>query len=327
MTSRAFTWTVEALRLAGGALLTANVARERTRTAHHPVPYAEAERLLRESLALSSSLRGQLARWHARARYTEGALVARRAGEGAALRWALEALEAERLVVLRRDVPRVEGPFELPLEPPAPEPEPIVDEPLVGLEFELLDQDGEPFGGAAWVVSGPDGEVRRGRLSSLGYTYLPDVPPGQYTIRFPALEEDEPLEEAEFLDIELVSTEGVPLGGFEYIATFSDGSRWEGVLDDNGRAHLSPVPPGDFDVIFPAIDAAPEDDAPDRDADAHDEDDASDAAPEDDAAEDDTTDPTPGVALHDHEDTGDGDREQAFDGDGAACRPPREPSR
>jgi hypothetical protein len=287
------------------------------------MPAPEARKLLSDCFVTSSDLRSQLTRWHARARGSESALVSTQARERAALQWAVQALDQGMLAVLWRAAPRVDGPFERPVPPPPPSRQSLVEDILDALEIELLDQDDEPFAGAAYVVTGPDGEVRRGRLSAQGYAYIPDVPAGQYKIQFPALEDDEPPEEAELLDIELVSTEGVPLGGFAYVATFSDGSTWEGTLDENGRAHLAPVPPGDFDVVFPALETEPADGDEEDDANAEGDDDR--VEPEDGGEPltiDESTDPTPEVAVHDHHDAGDGDQEQALVGAKAACRPP-----
>jgi len=123
MSSRAYTWRVDALLLARGALLVVNSSREPPRTTYRPAPLGEAQRVLRESLALNSELRRQLARWHARRQRSEAGLIASHAADEAAQAWALRALGARKLMVLQRVLPAVAGPIDLPFLPPMPEPE------------------------------------------------------------------------------------------------------------------------------------------------------------------------------------------------------------
>jgi hypothetical protein len=328
-------FTTEAVQLGARAyLVRALHARDRD-AAFAIAPPHEAERLLRQAFAASSGVRAALVRMHARQQNASRAAPSSVAREERALAWARGALALHvpgdaapsdplRLVVLYRRSPEVAGPFELPLPVLPPARQSIPGDELSFLELELLDDDDEPFAFEPLLVTFPDGEVRRAQLDRAGYVFFSSVPPGQYTIAFPAREADGEIEEGEVLDIELISTEGVPLGGFEYLVTFADGTRASGVLDENGRARLAPVPPGDVEVVFPALDAAEveteEEVIEDEQGDDNrlDPDDGSPAAP----PEDESVDETPGAGVHDNHDAGDGDVETLQPEGRVACRKP-----
>jgi hypothetical protein len=229
------------------------------------LPAERGRQLLREAFRQNREVRAQLLALHRRLQLSAleqtGASASDHEHERA-LQWALAAIASRDahgpagLHVIMRARPRVAGSF-APVGPPPPKRrQSLVNDTLTFLEFEVLDQHGDALSGVPYVVTFPDGTPRRGRLSAAGYAFIDNVPRGSYHIAFPQAEQPEEEDEADFLDIELVTTEGEPLGGFAYVATFSDGSKWEGVLDENGRAHLAPVPPGDFEVKFPALDAA-----------------------------------------------------------------------
>jgi hypothetical protein len=299
------------------------------------LPAERARQVLRAAFRQDRDVRARLLALHLRldgsALQPSGVAVGERDFQRA-LGWALAMLRlgpapgSVRLHVLQRVRPRIEG-FFVPIGlPPAKPPPEVVEDPLSSLEFEVLDQHGDPLGGVPYVVTFPDGEVRRGRLSTAGYAFISSIPPGSYDIAFPAAEQPEEEEEADFLDIELVTTEGEPLGGFAYVATFSDGSKWEGVLDENGRAHLAPVPPGDFEVRFPALDAEPED-AGDGEDEALEDDDGNDNALEPDDGSpplvaDERVDDAEGAAIHDDHDAGDDYTAPSVTQANRSCAPP-----
>jgi hypothetical protein len=286
------------------------------------LPAERARQVVHSAFRHDRDVRARLLALHLRLRgsaHDQNGVAASDADFERALTWAMSALEAPaehgraRLHVLLRARPRVAGPF-LPVgPPPVKPPESVVPDKLSFLEFEVLDQHGDPLSAVPYEVTFPDGEIRRGRLSNAGYAFIDGVPPGSYKIAFPQAEQPEEEDEADFLDIELVTTEGEPLGGFAFVATFSDGSKWEGVLDDNGRAHLAPVPPGDFEVRFPALEAEQDesggDDAGDE---SFEDDDGNDNALEPDDGSpalvaDDRLDNTKGAEIDDDHDAGDGD--------------------
>lgn len=303
------------------------------------LPAERARQVLRAAFRSDREVRAQLLAWHARLR---GSALQQTRGTASesdferALAWALGALQGPgehgpaRLHVLLRARPRVAGGF-APIGPPPPKPrQSVVLDKLSFLEFEVLDQHGDPLSGVPYLVTFPDGTPRRGRLNAAGYAFIDKVPPGSYHIAFPQAEQPEEEDEADFLDIELVTTEGEPLGGFAYVATFSDGSKWEGVLDENGRAHLAPVPPGDYEVKFPALDAQEQPDDDGGDDEPLEDDQGNDNAQEpDDGAPalvaDERVDNTKGAELHDDHDANDGDTAPPSNEVRLGCgRPPRQ---
>lgn len=326
-------FTADVLRLGTRAyLVRARHARELD-PGYAIAPLREAEHLLERAFAQSSSVRASLVSMQARLTHDGRGAPSSTTREARALSWARSALAVHatgaladplRLVVLYRRTPEVAGDLELPVPPPPPDRQSLVEDELSFLELELLDDDDEPFANEPLLVTFPDGEVRRAKLDRAGYVFFSAVPPGQYKIEFPPREAGGEIEEGEVLDIELISTEGVPLGGFEYVVTFADGTRASGVLDENGRARLAPVPPGDVEVVFPALDAAQ--------AQTHDEvlqDDQGDdnrVEPDDGspatASSEDAVDDTPGAHIDDDHDAGDGDVETEHDSRRARCRRP-----
>jgi hypothetical protein len=55
------------------------------------------------------------------------------------------------------------------------------------------------------------------------------------------------------IEFQLVDEDGNPIGGQKYILHLPDGSKREGVLDDNGYASMQDVPPGKYNVVYPDV--------------------------------------------------------------------------
>lgn len=114
----------------------------------------------------------------------------------------------------------------------------LVDEDDTWIEFRLHDQSDEPFAGLDYELAHPDGRETAGRLNELGIVHLAGIPPGNYTIRFPAAElvvlgEDGP-------DAEPLAAYGVPRLQLEGAG---------GALSTGWTAHDDP-PPADAEADF-----------------------------------------------------------------------------
>ena len=53
------------------------------------------------------------------------------------------------------------------------------------IAIELVDQDGEPVGGARYRVEVPNGAAREGTLDSKGYARIEGIEPGTCEVSFP----------------------------------------------------------------------------------------------------------------------------------------------
>ncbi len=58
------------------------------------------------------------------------------------------------------------------------------------------------------------------------------------------------LEFKDWIELELVSVNDVPQEGVEYTITLPDGTEKKGTLDENGRARVKDIPPGEFSVKY-----------------------------------------------------------------------------
>jgi hypothetical protein len=105
-----------------------------------------------------------------------------------------EAFRAGALVALKLDLPVPE------LRPsrPAPEPEPLRDEPVATSKIiiELVGEDDRPVAGERYRVVLPDRSVREGRLDNQGRATVTGIPSGTCKVSFPNLDTEawEPIE-------------------------------------------------------------------------------------------------------------------------------------
>ena len=57
-----------------------------------------------------------------------------------------------------------------------------------------------------------------------------------------------------FIELEMVDDKGRPVPGLAYVIEASDGTVYDGVLDDDGRARVDGIEPGDCRITFPDLD-------------------------------------------------------------------------
>lgn len=176
-----------------------------------------------------------------------------------ALGWARSELERSTsgLVMFRRVTPRVAGELELrslPAPPPAPAPR---DDKANWIEFELLDDDGDPVRGLPFAVTQGESTLRAGTLNRFGNVFLDRIDPGSYTFAITAEPEPEPLEPSDWIALELLSEGGRPLAGERFRLVDSAGGVHEGQADAFGRAVIYDVAPGDCQLSLPGL-VAPE---------------------------------------------------------------------
>lgn len=165
----------------------------------------------------------------------------------------------------------LEGDYAFALTPlPETEPEPE----LHWLELELVDDRDppRPVAGEPYRVRLPDGKTIEGTLDEEGRALLEELPPGECTVEFPQRDQrdavfalalappptPEQIHESGWLEIELVDDRDParPVPHEDYVIVCSDGSRREGTTDEDGKAFVEGIPPGECDVWFPNRDVA-----------------------------------------------------------------------
>lgn len=152
----------------------------------------------------------------------------------------------------------------------APAPDAQVDKHWI--EVQLLDDAGKPVAEEPYILTLPNGRLRRGHLSKEGILRLENLrDAGNCKIRFPLRDEEvadvasssraaDPLH---FVVFELLDPDGAPVAGEPYVVHFPDFSRREGRLDEKGTVRFETPLTGSFRIMFPdrdppELEASPE---------------------------------------------------------------------
>lgn len=165
-----------------------------------------------------------------------------------------------RLVLLDRvkagKLPQLEQPHDDP--PPAPKP----DDPKptkTWIEFDVLDENGDPLADEKWEAVLPDGTKKNGKTDSKGVVRFEDIDPGLVEFRLPERDGDtwkspKQIEETDFLEFDLVdeSDTGVPIESWEL--KLADGKTRTGITDDDGHTRLESIVPGEVELTFTDLD-------------------------------------------------------------------------
>jgi hypothetical protein len=113
----------------------------------------------------------------------------------AGLRWIEERLEEAvlrgQVLVIPVAIPTGAGiPVTTPIEfEEPPREEPVKEEvEATWVEIELLNTAGEPIPREAFVLTLPDGQVRKGRLDAQGFARVDNIPGGTCQVTFPAFD-------------------------------------------------------------------------------------------------------------------------------------------
>ncbi|MBL8240463.1 MAG: hypothetical protein JNM66_23785 [Bryobacterales bacterium] len=146
------------------------------------------------------------------------------------------------------------------------------------IELELLEEDGTACAGEPYWVRDPGGTVHEGELDKKGFVRIEPIPSGICQVRFPATAGEEypvrtrarasqpPMDPAaplapwvaaqplDWIEIELLDSEGGPIAGEPYWVKLADGAVREGCLNRNGFARLEGIPAGTCLVKFPGVD-------------------------------------------------------------------------
>jgi hypothetical protein len=178
-------------------------------------------------------------------------------------------------------------------EPPPPA-EPVRKEKTwVGIE--LVDQKGSPVPGARYILETADGKRRTGTLDNNGRLQVRDIDPGTCKVWFPDFDAREweggspvtdaiapeppppteeaatggepqgqslvdgsppPIEEKNWVELELVDEDGNPVPNARYKLCLPDGTERVGTVGDDGRRREDGIPAGICKVTFPDFDAA-----------------------------------------------------------------------
>ncbi|MFC1712444.1 hypothetical protein ACFL6S_02180 [Candidatus Poribacteria bacterium] len=157
------------------------------------------------------------------------------------------------------------------------------------IEVELIDGEGEPLKYEPYWIRLPDGEVREGRLDQNGFVRFEDIEPGICAVKLLNFDgsdvkistQSEPVsaltsagasssaasqkadddQEAtpderkmDWIEIEVLSDEGIPAADELYQIQFPSGEIRQGRLDQNGFARIEGIEPGICIVGFQNID-------------------------------------------------------------------------
>jgi hypothetical protein len=112
------------------------------------------------------------------------------------------------------------------------------------IEIELVGPDGKGVANEPYEVRLADRSVLRGRLDAAGFRRVEHLPSGQHRVSFPCLQGD-------WVELELVGTDGNPMANEPFVVEDSDGKLHHGFLDGAGFARVMGVAPGECRVSFP----------------------------------------------------------------------------
>lgn len=171
------------------------------------------------------------------------------------------ALGTGELVLVERfkagALPALEKPEDI--EPPStPKQEP--ESKKTWVEFEVLDENGDPLKDEKYEARLTDGTVKKGQTDSKGIARFEDIDPG--VVQFTLVERDsdtwksssEPEPEVEFLQFELVDENdtGVPDEPFEL--ALADKTKRTGLTDPDGQVRIEDLPKGKVELTFTDLD-------------------------------------------------------------------------
>ena len=147
------------------------------------------------------------------------------------------------------------------------------------IEIELLDEAGKPVAGEPYRIRLTDNSIREGNLDEKGCARWDDIEAGICDVWWPnlgslaaldgpevkpvAAQHPEPegddaaakplAEPNSWIEIALVGEDGKPIDAERYRIRFPDGSEFEGILNDQGRAFFDNLDPGACELSFPDL--------------------------------------------------------------------------
>jgi hypothetical protein len=149
------------------------------------------------------------------------------------------------------------------------------EKPSHWIEIELLDARGKPVAGEAYLIKLTDGSIREGNLDNHGRARWDGIEAGICAVWWPNrgsivadsgearpavpsghLEDyaaKPPGEPPAWIEINLVGQDGKPIDGERYTIKFPDGTEFEGILDEHGRAFFDDLDPGNCEFSFPDL--------------------------------------------------------------------------